>query len=87
MTPLCPDRPLFGQKTREQRVLGSEFRTRVSDIRVFRVEVTTFAGTRLSTSVLNGAFSDGSLYPALHKLEQEGWITALHQSRSSMTPQ
>lgn len=21
-------------------------------------------------------FSDGSLYPALHKLEQEGWITA-----------
>jgi PadR family transcriptional regulator, regulatory protein PadR len=26
--------------------------------------------------------SDGSLYPALHKLEQEGWITASGRPRS-----
>jgi PadR family transcriptional regulator len=26
--------------------------------------------------------SDGSLYPALHKLEQEGWITAEWKPRS-----
>src|SRR2546429_2790554 len=26
--------------------------------------------------------SDGSLYPALHKLEQEGWITAEWKTRS-----
>ena len=30
--------------------------------------------TQLSSDVLQ--VSDGSLYPALHKLEQEGWITA-----------
>ena len=30
--------------------------------------------TQLSTEVLQ--VSDGSLYPALHKLEQEGWISA-----------
>ncbi len=30
--------------------------------------------TRLSSDVLQ--VSDGSLYPALHKLEQEGWITS-----------
>ena len=30
--------------------------------------------TRVSGDVLQ--VSDGSLYPALHKLEQEGWITA-----------
>jgi len=30
--------------------------------------------TQLSADVLQ--VSDGSLYPALHKLEQEGWITA-----------
>ena len=30
--------------------------------------------TQLSNDVLQ--VSDGSLYPALHKLEQEGWITA-----------
>lgn len=29
---------------------------------------------QLSSDVLQ--VSDGSLYPALHKLEQEGWITA-----------
>jgi transcriptional regulator len=29
---------------------------------------------QLSAEVLQA--SDGSLYPALHKLEQEGWITA-----------
>ena len=29
---------------------------------------------RISSDVLQ--VSDGSLYPALHKLEQEGWITA-----------
>lgn len=29
---------------------------------------------RLSADVLQ--VSDGSLYPALHKLEQEGWVTA-----------
>lgn len=29
---------------------------------------------QLSTDVLQ--VSDGSLYPALHKLEQEGWISA-----------
>ena len=29
---------------------------------------------QLSADVLH--VSDGSLYPALHKLEQEGWITA-----------
>ena len=29
---------------------------------------------QLSSDVLH--VSDGSLYPALHKLEQEGWITA-----------
>lgn len=29
---------------------------------------------RMSKDVLQ--VSDGSLYPALHKLEQEGWITA-----------
>ena len=29
---------------------------------------------QLSSEVLQ--VSDGSLYPALHKLEQEGWITA-----------
>ena len=29
---------------------------------------------QISTDVLQ--VSDGSLYPALHKLEQEGWITA-----------
>lgn len=29
---------------------------------------------QVSTNVLQ--VSDGSLYPALHKLEQEGWITA-----------
>ena len=29
---------------------------------------------RLSSDVLQ--VSDGSLYPALHKLEQQGWITA-----------
>ena len=29
---------------------------------------------QLSNAVLQ--VSDGSLYPALHKLEQEGWITA-----------
>ena len=30
--------------------------------------------TQVSGNVLQ--MSDGSLYPALHKLEQEGWITA-----------
>src|SRR5713101_7601055 len=30
--------------------------------------------TQISSDVLQ--VSDGSLYPALHKLEQEGWITA-----------
>ena len=30
--------------------------------------------TQLSSDVLQ--VSDGSLYPALHKLEQEGWITS-----------
>jgi PadR family transcriptional regulator PadR len=30
--------------------------------------------TQLSSDVLQ--VSEGSLYPALHKLEQEGWITA-----------
>src|SRR5580693_4571629 len=30
--------------------------------------------TQMSSDVLQ--VSDGSLYPALHKLEQEGWITA-----------
>jgi transcriptional regulator len=30
--------------------------------------------TQLSSEVLQ--VSDGSLYPALHKLEQEGWVTA-----------
>ena len=30
--------------------------------------------TQVSRDVLH--VSDGSLYPALHKLEQEGWITA-----------
>ena len=30
--------------------------------------------TRLSSDVLQ--VSDGSLYPALHKLEREGWVTA-----------
>ncbi len=30
--------------------------------------------TQLSGEILQ--VSDGSLYPALHKLEQEGWITA-----------
>ena len=30
--------------------------------------------TQMSKDVLQ--VSDGSLYPALHKLEQEGWITA-----------
>lgn len=30
--------------------------------------------TQISSSVLQ--VSDGSLYPALHKLEQEGWIKA-----------
>ena len=30
--------------------------------------------TQVSSDVLQ--VSDGSLYPALHKLEQEGWITA-----------
>lgn len=30
--------------------------------------------TQLSAEVLQ--VSDGSLYPALHKLEQEGWITS-----------
>jgi transcriptional regulator len=30
--------------------------------------------TQVSSNVLQ--VSDGSLYPALHKLEQEGWITA-----------
>ena len=30
--------------------------------------------TQMSSEVLQ--VSDGSLYPALHKLEQEGWITA-----------
>ena len=30
--------------------------------------------TQLSNDVLQ--VSDGSLYPALHKLEQEGWITS-----------
>jgi PadR family transcriptional regulator PadR len=30
--------------------------------------------TQISGDVLQ--VSDGSLYPALHKLEQEGWITA-----------
>src|SRR5690349_5582701 len=30
--------------------------------------------TQMSRDVLQ--VSDGSLYPALHKLEQEGWITA-----------
>jgi len=30
--------------------------------------------TQLSSDVLQ--VSDGSLYPALHKLEREGWITA-----------
>lgn len=30
--------------------------------------------TQLSSDVLQ--VSDGSLYPALHKLEQEGWVTA-----------
>src|SRR5579864_3102718 len=30
--------------------------------------------TQVSGDVLQA--SDGSLYPALHKLEQEGWITA-----------
>ena len=30
--------------------------------------------TQVSANVLQ--VSDGSLYPALHKLEQEGWITA-----------
>jgi transcriptional regulator len=30
--------------------------------------------TQVSRDVLQ--VSDGSLYPALHKLEQEGWITA-----------
>lgn len=29
---------------------------------------------QISTDVLQ--VSDGSLYPALHKLEQEGWVTA-----------
>lgn len=29
---------------------------------------------RVSSDVLQ--VSDGSLYPALHKLEQEGWVTA-----------
>jgi PadR family transcriptional regulator PadR len=29
---------------------------------------------RLSSDVLQ--VSDGSLYPALHKLEQQGWVTA-----------
>ena len=29
---------------------------------------------QLSSDILQ--VSDGSLYPALHKLEQEGWITA-----------
>ena len=29
---------------------------------------------QISTEVLQ--VSDGSLYPALHKLEQEGWVTA-----------
>ena len=30
--------------------------------------------TQLSSEILQ--VSDGSLYPALHKLEQEGWVTA-----------
>src|SRR3984957_15207257 len=30
--------------------------------------------TQISSNILQ--VSDGSLYPALHKLEQEGWITA-----------
>jgi PadR family transcriptional regulator PadR len=30
--------------------------------------------TQVSSNILQ--VSDGSLYPALHKLEQEGWITA-----------
>ena len=30
--------------------------------------------TQMSKDILQ--VSDGSLYPALHKLEQEGWITA-----------
>src|SRR3954467_2239344 len=30
--------------------------------------------TQLSSDVLQ--VSDGSLYPALHKLEQEGWVTS-----------
>jgi PadR family transcriptional regulator, regulatory protein PadR len=30
--------------------------------------------TQVSANILQ--VSDGSLYPALHKLEQEGWITA-----------
>ena len=37
-----------------------------------------WAVSQLLRQVSNGVLqvSDGSLYPALHKLEQEGWITA-----------
>lgn len=30
--------------------------------------------------------SDGSLYPALHKLEQEGWITAERETQREPSP-